>query len=175
MIRQDYSFEETKEIVSKDLHNQPFGNVFLDPASNFQVLVNMMVECLDIYMETETLAEQEKRLKGGDKIRVHNMLVNLPFHILAEEYDGLEEYAGALLVLINNYYQLYEPEEKDTIAAAGTVSKVFDLAGSFSKMLLASYHLVSKMEKLIKVQDLEGAGLSEQFLSTLMNDHIDCI
>ncbi len=142
--------------------------------TNIDVLEDMILEALEYTIKNDVLIDADKRLKQGDIARLAGVAISIPYYLLAEKYAEVKEYAEAFVLLCSNYFAMYEPESL-VRGTFDTVSKLLTLEGNFTKLIVASQALVVKMEKLLDVSDQSDYGLSRQFISTMLNEHIDKI
>ena len=103
-----------------------------------------------------------------------SVAISIPYYLLAEKYPETKGYAEAFVLLCSNYFAMYEPDSP-VRGTFDTVSKLLTLEGNFTKLIVASQALIVKVEKLLDVSDQSDYGLSRQFISTMLNEHIDKI
>lgn len=106
--------------------------------------------------------------------RLASVAISIPYYLLAEKYPEAKGYAEAFVLLCSNYFAMYEPDSP-VRGTFDTVSKLLTLEGNFTKLIVASQALIVKVEKLLDVSDQSDYGLSRQFISTMLNEHIDKI
>lgn len=167
------TFEEAK-LVLVDNRDGELHKELREKYTNINVLEDMILEALEYTIKNDALIDADKRLKQGDIARLAGVAIAIPYYMLAEKYAETKEYAEAFVLLCSNYFAMYEPESP-VRGTFDTVSKLLTLEGNFTKLIVASQALVVKMEKLLDVSDKSDYGLSRQFISTMLNEHIDKI
>lgn len=167
------TFEEAK-LVLIDNRDGELHKELRERYTNINVLEDMILEALEYTIKNDALIDMDKRLKQGDIARLAGVAISVPYYLLAEKYVEAKEYAEAFVLLCSNYFAMYEPKSP-VRGTFDTVSKLLTLEGNFTKLIVASQALVVKMEKLLDVSDKSDYGLSRQFISTMLNEHIDKI
>lgn len=165
------TFDEAKQVLidnrSSELHKEIY-----EKYSNIDVLEDMIFCGLKYAIENGALISEDKRLKQGDIARLAGIAISIPYYLLTDAYKNAKEYAEAFVLLCNNYFKIYEPQNA-VVNTFETISKMLTLEGNFTKLIIASQAMIVKMEKLLDVSDKSDYGLSRQFISTMLNEHID--
>ena len=191
----NFSYDEAKQVLIDNRSSSLYQDI-LKKYSNMDVLEDMLFEAIEYAVQHDTLIEADKRLKQGDIARLTSIAISLPYYLLTELYPNANRFAESFVLLCSNYFKMYDPQNP-ALNTFDVVSKLFVLEGNYTKLIVAAQALTAKMEKYIneekKVNSVEEAisgakdiiaenlsdvadyGLSRQFISTMLNEHIDKI
>lgn len=170
MKTRELTYEESKQIITDSMDCE-FYKELEDDAPNISILFDMMltgIECAICNSE-----KADKILQGGDLATLTDIIIKLPYYLLAETYKGVEDFAIAVVSLSENYLRIYYPDS-NIFNTLDVVNKVFALEGNFTKMIISSQVLLTRMNKLVG-DTINEVGISRQFWSTIMGEHIDLL
>lgn len=170
MRNKEMTYEESKQIIL-DSRELEFYKELKDEIPNIDLLFDVLltgIECAIFKGE-----KSEKVLQGGDLATLTDIIIKLPYYLLAETYDGAMNFAIAITSLTENYLKIYYPESQ-MFNTLDVINKVITLEGNFTKMIIASQVLITKMQRLTG-DTVNEFGLSRQFWSTIMGEHIDLL
>ena len=169
----ELSYEQAKAIIieskSSDIY-QELKNM----ASNIDIMFDIMFKGLEYAIETGEPIEPKERLQGGDTARLTNIGIALPYYLIDEKYTNAADFIAAYSVLCSNYYGLYKTDTP-ILEVMATLSSMLLAESTWSRLIVVSHYLTSKMEKLLDASDVAEIGVSRQFISTMLGEHIDAL
>lgn len=172
MYNKELSYQEAKDIIINAKTTPFYQDEIKGMAQNADTLFDLIFCGLEYAMEHEDCITQDKQLQGGDIARLTNIAISLPYYLIEEKYDGISDFILAFTILCSNYFSIYKTDSKIKNAIS-TLSKVSQVQSTFSRLIVASHVLISRAEKLIDVSDSAEIGLSRQFISTMLGEHLD--
>ena len=169
----NFSYDEAKQVLIESRSSSLYKDI-LKKYSNMDVLEDILFEAIEYAVQHDTLIEADKRLKQGDIARLTSVAISLPYCLLTELYPNANRFAESFVLLCSNYFKMYDPQNP-ALNTFDVVSKLFVLEGNYTKLIVAAQALTAKMEKLVDLSDVADYGLSRQFISTMLKEHIDKI
>lgn len=166
------SYEEAKTTILNSKNTKFYKNEVKPLVQNIDVLFDMIFNGLECAMGGDKLINEDNQLQGGDIARLTNLTISLPYYLIEEKYDGVKDFISAYILLCSNYFTIYCTDSKMP-QVISTLAKVAQIDASWSRLIIASHALIARAEKLIDVSDTAEIGISKQFISTMMGDHID--
>lgn len=171
MSKNEMSYELAKQAILNSKKTSLYQEL-KRMAENLDVLFDLIFDGLECLMEKGEPVEESKRLGGGDTSRLIKIGISLPYYLIDDKYGNVEEFIAAFSLLCANYYSAYYTD-LPICAVASNLSKILEAEDAWSKLIVVSNVLTAKMEKLLDMSDAAEIGVSKQFISTMLGEHID--
>lgn len=173
LTNKELSYEQAKSIILDSKESALYKELRV-MANNIDILFDIMFKGLEHAIETGEPIDVKEQLQGGDTARLTNIGIALPYYLIGEKYANAADFIAAYSVLCSNYYGLYRTDVP-ILDVMATLSRMLLAESTWSRLIVVSHYLTSKMEKLLDASDVAEIGVSRQFISTMLGEHIDAL
>ena len=171
MITSELTFEQAKQIINS-ISGTSLESELQQQASNIKIIFDMMFKQLEAAI-CECDDKNLPLLQGGDVRRLMGVGINIPYYMICEQYENIDDFAAAFVVICSNYFNLNPCDYLPVNDVVESVARLIQHKNSFTKLIVASNTIIHKLTQMSDVLDVADMGISRQFISTMLDENID--